>query len=127
MSLTHLVVPQRVARPSGSNFFLLRCANLPCISHDVTDQTWIKPSLSIWMELPIHLSNTSPFFAEASFKANVEKILDFLITDTTYATDVTEKELDLAKVHVETVNAFIVVVRDAQSHRHCIAHLGPRF
>jgi len=61
------------------------------------------------MELPLHSSNTSPFTAEASFKANVEKILDFLIIDTTYATDVTEKELDLTKAHVDTVNSFIVV------------------
>jgi len=47
----------------------------------------------------------------SKFKDDVAKVLEFLVKDTTYATEVTNKELDLIKAHVDTVNSFIVVVR----------------
>lgn len=46
---------------------------------------------------------------DAAFVADVRKVLEFLVKDTTYATEVTNKELDLIKAHVDTVNSFIVV------------------
>jgi len=61
------------------------------------------------MSLPVHSSKTSPLYADASFAANVQKVLEFLDKDTTYATDVMKKELDLIQAHVDTVNSFIVV------------------
>ena len=78
--------------------------------------------------LPIHSSETSPSLhrVDAPFTANVQKVLEFLKKDTTYVTEVTNKELDLIKAHVDTVNSFIVVVRTTASPKRNVAHSIPQ-
>ena len=80
------------------------------------------------MELPI--SNpvfASLLFSEIAFKTNVEKIIDRFVVDAAYANDVMSKELELKKMHVVTVNAFITVVCNALSFRHNFLDLRSRY
>jgi hypothetical protein len=74
------------------------------------------------MELPTMSSNrvsAFPIHAKTSFKADFEKILDFLIRDAAYKTEVTASEMETKLTYVETVNAFIVVVCHTLPLGHC--------
>ena len=69
------------------------------------------------MSLPTILSSkpihANPFFAEGSFMTDVEQFLHFFEVDAQFITEVVDKEAEVTKVHVENVNAFIVVVGNA--------------